>query len=440
MGSPAYSFPIQPYTPPTATVGAPPGYASSTDPRKLAENQRQLIASQGNQYQQADQQLANQYLSNASGTQAYLNPIESTLAAGGGGYNPAETSAIEISPQDKQNIITGAGISAGGATASAVGAAERAAAASGGNPSALATYRARAAQTEGAQAGDAMTQARIAAKQQEAAGATNVGGARLAQQGQGLQYFGGLQGQQTQTGLEEQGLAQGAYGTETSGTNAAADTGLKASQTPSTFDKIVGGVAGAASALADGRPPGGVSDYLSDGVDAVVAEDGPEMIIEKGSMHPERMMDDGGPALPGPYASNDSMQGMSLPPQPGFGSRAGNALKGYLANTQRAAVAPAAGQARPWSPVDTYSSAGKAIGTGVKDLAAAGFLADGESGMYGGGDINSKVVTSPTRVKLGPHDQVVPLTFRPKAKIRPSAALPAMAAAQRQRPMFGSRV
>lgn len=435
MGTPAYSFPIQPYAPPTAPGTTPAGYTSTTDPRQLAENQRQLIASQGNQYQQQDQQLANQYLTNAGGTQAYLNPIENTLATGGGGYNPAETSAIELSPQDKQNIITGAGISAGGATASGVGAAERAAAASGGNPAALATYRARAAQTEGAQAGDAMTQARIAAKQQEAAGATNVGQARLAQQGQGLQYFGGLQGQQTQTGLEEQGLGQGAYGTETSGTNAAADTGLKASQTPSTFDKIIGGVAGAASALADGKP-GGVSDYLSDGIDAVVAEDGPEMIIEKGSVHPQRMMDDGGPALPGPYASQDSMQGMSLPPQ-GFMSQAGNALKGYLANSQRAAVAPGAGQARPWSPVDTYSEAGKAVGSGIKNLAAAGFLADG---MYGGGDINSKVVTSPTHVKLGANDQVVPLTFRPKAKIRPSAALPAMAASQRQRPMFGARV
>lgn len=437
MGTPAYSFPYQPYTPPTTPGGTPPGYTSTTDPRKLAENQRQLIASQGNQYQQADQQRANQYLTDASGTQAYLNPIENTLATGGGGYNPAETSQIELSPQDKQNIITGAGITAGGQTASAVGAAERATAASGGNPAALAAYRARAAQTGGAQAADAMTQARIAAKQQEAAGATNVGGARLAQQGQGLQYFGGLQGQQTQTGLEEQGLGQGAYGTETSGTNAAADTGLKASQTPSTFDKIIGGVSGAVSALADGRPPSGVSDYLSDGIDAVVAEDGPEMVVEKGSAHPQQMMDDGGPALPGPYASQPQpMQGMSLPPQqPGFMSR-------YLANSQRAAVAPGGGQpaGRPWSPVDTYSSAGQAVGTGIKNLAAAGFLADGDGGMYGGGDINSKVITSPTHMKLGPNDQVIPLSFRPKAKIRPSAALPAMAAAQRQRPMFGARV
>lgn len=60
-------------------------------------------------------------------------------------------------------------------------------------------------------------------------------------------------------------------------------------------------------------------------------------------------------------------------------------------------------------------------------------MADG----WSGGGV--KVVNSPTKVKLAPGDQVVPLSFRPKAKIRPSAALPALQSAMRTRPMFGAQ-
>lgn len=428
MATPAYSFPYQPYTQPTATPTAPQGYTSTTDPRKLAENQRLQIAQQGQQYQTADQQLANQYANQSSGTQAYLNPIEGNLAGGGGGYNPSEVSQIEYTPGDVNNIVQNAAITAGGQTAASVGAADRAAAAAGGNPAALATFRARAAQTGGNQAADAMTNARVAAKGAEAGGAEAVGGARMGQQQEGLNYFGGLQGQQQQTALAEQGLGQAAYGTQTSGTNAAADTGLKASQTPTAMDKIIGGVSGAVSALADGRT-GGTFDYLADGrTEAVVGEDGPEMIIE--GENPARHMDDGGQLPP---AMNQPAMG-TLPAQPGFGSQAKNILQNYLSSPSPAQTAPAAGQ-RPWSPVDTWSSAGKAVGS------LARYLADG-------GDVPGlpqppsapKLITSPTRIKLDAGDQVVPLSHRPNAKIRPSAAIPAIHAMQRKRPMFGGRI
>lgn len=416
-------FPVQAYNPPPQSGALPPGYTSTTNPRTLAQNQRQLITQQGQQYQGADQALANQYLGNASGTQAYLNPLEANLATGGGGYNPTETAAIEYSPQDVQNIVTNAGITAGANTAASVGAAERAAAAAGGSPAALATYRARAAQTEGNQGADAMTNAAVAAKGAESQGAQTVGTARIGQQNEGLNYFGGLQGQQTQTGLAEQGLGQSAYGTEAGDTNTAADIGLKASQTPSTFDKVVGAASGAVSALADGRP-GGVSDYMADGrTEAVAGEDGPEMIVS-GARH----MDDGGSAPDGgdpiPLQTINPTMG-TLPNAPSFRSFAGNFIRNYTSQPQTPpSASPGTGaggpSARQWSPIDTANSEGRIIGAGVKALAP--YLADGMP--------PSQLITSPTRVKLAPGDKVVPLSFRAKAKIRPSAALPAIQAMQ----------
>lgn len=451
MATPNYyqpaPLPYQPIVPPNASN--PIGYQSQTDPRKLAENQRQRVAGQGDAFIANDQSLGNQFLNQSSGTQQYLNPIESTLASGNGGYSPTETSAIELSPEDKQNIITGAGISAGVGNAAAVGAAERAAAAGGGNPAALATFRARAAQSSAGAAGDAMTQARIAAKTAEAGGATNVGGARLNQQNQGLQYYNGLQGQQTQSGLAEEGLAQGAYGTETGGTGQAAGLGLQASQTPTTFDKTIGAVAAAAPALAkleDGSA--GAQDaeahaanstfrYLSnDGMDAVLGEAGPEVIVDGTTGAQQSHMADGYPGS----GEAEGPEGSAMPPMSpttsGDASHSwlqtgGDILRRYLDNSEHQAVAPA-GAARTWSPVDTYTNLGKAVGTGATAIAShfadGGFPPDGPSVPK-----PPTLINKPTHVKLDPGDQVVPLSFRPKAKIRPSVALHAM----RQRPMFG---
>ena len=38
----------------------------------------------------------------------------------------------------------------------------------------------------------------------------------------------------------------------------------------------------------------------------------------------------------------------------------------------------------------------------------------------------AKIFNKPTAVRLDPSDSVIPLTYRPKAKVRPSAALPAL--------------
>lgn len=525
MGTSFYApqpLPYAPYSNPTYT-GQTVGYSGTSDPKKAAVNQRAVVQSEGDQFINQDQQLANQYGSQQAGTQAYLNPIENTLATGGGGYQPGEASQIELSPQDKQNIITGAGISAGAGTASAVGAADRAVAASGGNPAAMATYRARAAQTEDANAGDAMTEARIQAQQAGAAGAKTVGDAEIGQQDQALQYYGGLQGQQGQQAQSEQGLGQGAYGTQASGTGQAVGQQIQAAQIPTGWDKLIGGLSGAAgayfsggsgsgsgssagSSLADGKID--ASDAREKGIKAVTGEDGAEIIVENASepVRTQFYMDDGGgdmsgmdslpaynpPAMPTspagmpstgvdglPAYSPQGQTNPSVPNAPSWASRAGTGLQDYLAKARATQQPQKSGQQagnRPWSPVDTYSSAGNAIGTaarvipqlfsadgrppvrrmsdgggapwwsGLATSVGAGLandimpgtamLADGRP-MSGPVGPRSHLVTSPTLVNLKSTDMVVPLTHRPMAKVRPSAALPAIR--ERQRAVYGAR-
>src|SRR6201999_380654 len=87
----------QPYYNPQNTGGTV-GFNSTTNPVKAAQNQRAYVASQGDQYQALDQQLANQYAQQQSGTQSYLNPLEEANASGQGGYTPGEASQIELTP------------------------------------------------------------------------------------------------------------------------------------------------------------------------------------------------------------------------------------------------------------------------------------------------------------------------------------------------------
>ena len=489
------------------------GYSNSTNPNQLAQNQRSVVQNTGNNLMTADEDQANQYAEQQAGTQAYTNPIEETNAAGGGGYTPGQASQIQLTPAQQQNIVTNAGISAGQGTAAAVGGAERAAAAAGGSPAALATYRARAAQQQAAATGNAETGASVAAQQAASQGAQAVGNARLASQNQGLSYLSGLQQEQGQESQNEQGLSQGAYGTQTSGTSAAANLGLAASQTPSTFDKTIGAVSGALGALADGSP--GVKSYLSDGMEAVVGEDGPELIVQAAS-DPVRshthFMDDGGevggitngvaqymagggdyggetntpdpilggaPTLPpaagqmpggtnGDYGGETSNPSSAGTPSNSTGGGPINWLQRYLHGAAQAKATPA--QPPQWNKETPYSQ----LGTGIGNVArmAAPYLADGDGGGTTNGFLANgrpivrsaayrsrpammadgqpdpaisnpvapavapaiappvsappQLITSPTRVNLAPGDQVVPLTFRPHAKVRPSVAVAAL--------------
>jgi hypothetical protein len=449
----------QPYQPVNYNTATP--YKTSSNPNQIAANEVSGIQQTGTDLENADEQLANQYLQAQSGTQGYLAPIEAQNASGQGGYTPAEASQITLSPAQQQAIVTNAGISAGQGTAAATGAAERATSAAGGSPAAMATNRLRAAQQSGVQAGNAETGASVAAQQAASQGAQTVGNARLAEQNQGLGELSSLQAEQGQQGQNEQGMAGQAFGTTTSGTTAASNTGLAASQTPSTFDKTIGAVSGALGALADGK-----TGYLEDGMEAVLGEDGPEVIVSHAS-DPVRsnthFMEDGG--LPGrnvnPPSSSGMMQGgedymadgvpyldngdyggetnnpatpvtpapvnngdyggeTNSPASPGVSGPV-NWLQRYLAAKQT----PAPQTVQPqWTKETPYSQ----LGAGLGNLARTVHLADGFRSRTGVAPLANGVtlVNKPTRMSLQPGDSVVPLTYRPKAKVRPSVAASAL--------------
>lgn len=369
--------------------GTTVGFNNTTNPVKAAQNQRAVVQSQGDVYQNIDQQLADEYAAQQGGTQAYLNPLEESNASGQGGYTADQASQIELSPQDKQNIITGAGISSGVNTAASVGAAERAANAAGGNPEALATYRARAAQTQGANAGNAETAAAVQAQQAGSQGAQAVGNATLNEENQGLGYLSNLQAQQGSQAQNEQGLGQGAYGTETAGTGAATGQSITAAQLPTTTDKIIGTAAGVAGAalLADGTP----EYYGGGGQEAILGEDGPEAIV-KAASDPVRsnttFMADGGPA--------HMMDAGGIVPAstPGITPPAGTLptwLQNYLSNagknnTQPASPAPGA---PGWNKTTPYQQLGTAIGTAFKPMVQKGLNGGNGGGISGGGGTSS---------------------------------------------------
>jgi hypothetical protein len=379
-----------------------------------------------------------QRLLDPSGTMSKLDQWMNPLASGQGGYNASELSQIQMTPAQQQDIVNSAGVSAGLSNAASTGAAARAAAAAGGNPLALATYRARAAQSAGANAADAMTKARIGASDAAAGRAQTIGNTRIGQQNTGLGYYSGLQNQgsnylsglqQQQAGAQQSALGrqQQAYGTTVGAMNGAGSLSEQASQNPTMFDKIMGGVAGAVGGA------GGLLSKLEDGavmpskrIPAVVGEGGPEKVV---SVEPYRSsgirsyMDTGGivptvptvPTVPVP-ASLDSPTPAAPTGIRGFINRINTAL------TPTGYADASAPQPQPQGPV-TPGPVNTARTLGQIGGALAGkFLEDGAVMPQG----RNGVFTKPTRVNLEPGEAAVPLTYRAKAKVRPSmASLPA---------------
>lgn len=388
-------------------------YRSTTDPRKLASNQRALIYQQGQQLSQQDLDRARQEQTTRQGTADYLGGIEDPLARGYGGYNADELSQIRMTPEQQQQIVTSAGISAAAPTQAAVQAAERASAAAGGNPAALAAYRARAAQQVAANAGDAMTNARVAASNAAAQRAENIGQTRIGQQQKGLDYYQKQNEQANQNAQNEYQRALQTYSTQTGGTNTAAETGLRASQTPTTFDKVMGGVSGALKFIDEG-------DVMSDdSTPAVVGENGPEKVVNlqdgdigAGSGMGEPVSDGNPPSSP-PSPGNPA----GTAPRPWW-RRVGSALKTQFQNQQQAAqAAPPAPEQGAWNPVDTYRTLGQAGGQAASKIGRL-FFAEGGVNSQG----KNGIFTKPTRVNLHRNEAVVPLNYRATAKARPSLA------------------
>lgn len=478
----------------------------------IAKNAMSSIQSGGQALTDAQKQQQALEEQRRQQTADYLNNIEDPMAQGQGGYSADEASAIQdtaglsglngqygaissdlsnlynpdsvspsadflagqqLTPQQQQDIVTGAGITAGRGAQAAKDAVGRAVAATGGNPMALATYRARLDRQGAGDAADAMTQSRINASNTARSAAANaeqmreqggqntfsqgstianekagivgqqaglenegstragtVANTRLGTQQNALQYYQG-QNQQADTDAQNaQNRQQQTYQTQTGGTTSAANTGVNASQTPSTFDKIIGGVGGALSFLEDG-------DYLSGGMDAIVGEDGPEKVVQAADL---------------PLSSVGMDHGVQSQKAQPFWKR----LQQNMSTADRS-VQPGQQPAK-WSKVDTYSTLGK-LGGGI----ARSFMEDGgfsDTAMAapsasrtpfqtpGSGSpapvsfrrrgsfmADGGIITQPTRVRLAPGEAVVPLDYRPGAKMRPSmAALPAV----RTRQPFGA--
>src|ERR1035441_4656363 len=93
--SPATTPPIQ--TPPAWQVGQ----YNTGDPRKLTQQELQQIAQQGANLRGQDYATYAQQMGLSGGTQDYLGDLENPLAAGQGGYNPTETSQIQMTPEQQ---------------------------------------------------------------------------------------------------------------------------------------------------------------------------------------------------------------------------------------------------------------------------------------------------------------------------------------------------
>jgi hypothetical protein len=467
----------------------------TTDPKKIAQQNRQWGLSTGQGLmdeagaraigsgQKADATSAQlQGLLDPSGTMSRLDSWMTPLANGQGGYNADELSQIRMTPQQQQDMVTQAGVTAGLRNSAAVGAAQRASAAAGGNPQALATYRARAAMQGAADAGDAMTGARVAASNAAAGRAQTAGNARLGQQQQGLNYYQGLQGQgsnylaglqQQQTGQQENAFNRQAqtYGTATGAANQAGGLAQQASQNPTTFDKIMGGVAGAVGGA------GGLLSKLEDGGvmpaqkrPAVVGEGGPERVVSTSRPHMETggvmpslyrarppldlgtttpqadgsMMftpgaDNPGrpPSLfdnvPAPASSALDQGTTSMNPDgsmkftPGADSISlGTPAKTGFLNRLKGAFQspnPTSGPPVQQSAAPAASSAPSAMNT-AKTLGQLGgaLFSKLEDGAVMPAQGANGIFTKATMVNLLPGEAVVPLNYRPGARVRPNVA------------------
>lgn len=459
-----------------------------------------------------------------------------------------------MSPEEEQRIVTGAGISAGAKDAAAVDAAERSARAAGSSPEGVMAYRARMARAQAGDAGDAMTQARIKASEAAAARkltgeqlreqggqyltnvktgtemglgqealtgeqqlgqqaldqrnsveqqrltaeqaktaanlnaattggqanlaneanintqgrqqeqfntttgtgiaeaqdtansaragavagnrqttgvnnqgtqfnqgktlndtastrATGVANTRLGAQTQGLNYYQGQNTQANQNAENNQNREVSTYGTQAGAGNAATSNAVGASQTPTTLDKVLGGVAGGLGAAASFLDDGGVA---TDPTLAVVGEHGPEWI---------------GPAQNGMKAAAGFLGGMSgKKPNPWqqFGDRAAKFGGTYRAHRQDQAdpskTNPGAyGPANPAGSMTNFPQPDEEA-----DSPDATPMADGQ------------VVTKPTLALVGENEpeMVVPLGYRARAKTRPSMAFGNETASKR-RPFYG---
>jgi hypothetical protein len=398
---------------------------SSSDPRKLSSQATRYVGDTGQGLQDQAGAEATIQGQRSDATTDQLANWMSPMAAGQGGYNADELSQIQMTPQQQRDMTTAAGITAGNTTANAVQGAQRQAASAGMSPEALATYRMRAARGGSSDAADAMTKARVATSDAASTREQAIGNARMGQQSSALNWYQNLQQQQNQNKQSDLDRQSSLYGTTSNGILSGTDAQMKASQTPTTFDKVAGAIT---SFLADG-------DVMPGSTPAVVGENGPEKVVQ---MPPKRMDDGGWSVLPQqqPTAGTSIFQSPTAPAPPaapGSPAAAQQAPQSFMDKLKTMfKQSPAATAQQPggsggnsFNPVSTYQNLGGAA-RGAVSAFAPKLLAMLEDGGTTAPQGANGIFTKPTRVNLSPGEAVVPLSFRAKAKVRPSmASLPA---------------
>jgi hypothetical protein len=233
----------------------------------------QQALTQANTVEQNRQQ-AQQYLTGAQ--------LQAATTGGEAAMQQAEIATAQQQQQAQYAASTGTGI----AQAQDVANANRAATIAGNRQ-----------QTQVGNEATAFGQGNTVAQETAAAG-QNIGNARMAQQQAGLGLQAGTQATQAANQQGAYGRQQQTYATQAGATNQAAGLGLAASQTPTTTDKVVGGVTGFLGGLAGGGflEEGGVA---TEPTLAVLGEDEPEMVVPLGGTHQPPGMSQNYRAYPG---------------------------------------------------------------------------------------------------------------------------------------------
>lgn len=363
-----------------------------------------------------------------------------------------------MSPEEQQQIVTGAGISAGAKDAAAVDAAERSARAAGSDPLGVAAYRARMSRASAADAGDAMTQARI--KASEAAAGRKLTGEQLREQGG--QYLTNVRSG-TEAKLGEQALS----GTQALGEQALSQRNLTEAQRLQSEQAKTGlnlgateaggnaDIANEANINSQGRQVGQFNTTTGTGI--AQAQDAANSGRAAGIAGNRQQTATGNQGTQ--FAQNQANNNTQSARATGVANtRLGaqqTGLNYYTGQNEQANQNDQAAQNRQVSLYGTQAGAtnqaaglqadaakqpgtlSKIVGTAIGAVGALG-AAGGSKGIKGLAD--GGVVSKPTVALIGEDgpEMVVPLGYRARAKTRPSVAMAAQPVRKGRMPYMGA--
>ncbi len=401
--------------------------------------------SQSGKFQQDSE---NQLQQNQGGFGTTLNAVGGNVR---GAIDPNAVQASQsflqgynMTPEEQQQIVTGAGISAGAKDAAATDAAERSARAAGSSPLGVAAYRARMARAQASDAGDAMTQARIGAS--NAAAQRKLSGEQLREQGG--QYLTNVK-TGTELAMGDQALAgQQALGQQALGQRNSVEAQRVADEQAKAGLNLnaatVGGQAGVANEAninAEGRQQQQFNTTTGTGI--AQAQDAANSQRAAGIAQNRQQTGIGNQATQfGQQTQNNnnaSARAQGVANQRLTSQQQG--LNYYQGQNQQANQNEENAQNREVSTYGTQAGGtnqaantavaasaqpgtlGKIVG-GITGLIGAAGGANGIAKAAGGGGADGGVFDKPTSITVGEDgpEAVVPLSYRAQARTRPSMA------------------